>query len=192
MLSRLVMAFLSRNKCLLISWLQSPSAVILEPKKIKSVTVSIVSPSICCEVMGQHAMILVFWMLSFKQAFSLSFFTFIKRLFSSYSLSAIGWCHLDISIIWIFPSNLDSRLCLVQPGILHMYFACKLNKQGDNIQPWCTPFPIWSQSAFPCLVLTVAFWPAYRFLRRQVRQSDIPIFLRIYSLLWYTQSTALV
>ena len=61
MLSRLVIAFLPRSKCLLkISWLQSPSAVILEPKKIKSVTVSIVYPSICHEVMGPDAMILVF------------------------------------------------------------------------------------------------------------------------------------
>ena len=60
MLSRLVIAFLPRNKCLLISWLQLPSTVILEPKKIKSVTVSIVFPSICHEVMGPDAMILVF------------------------------------------------------------------------------------------------------------------------------------
>ena len=60
MLSRFVIAFLPRSKCLLISWLQSLSAVILEPKKIKSVTVSIVSPSICREVMGPDAMILVF------------------------------------------------------------------------------------------------------------------------------------
>ena len=60
MLSRLVIAFLPRSKCLLISWLQSPSAVILEPLKIKSVTVSIVSPSICHEVMGPDVMILVF------------------------------------------------------------------------------------------------------------------------------------
>ena len=60
MLSRLVIAFLPRSKCLLISWLQSPSAVILEPKKMKSLTVSIVSPSICHEVMGLDAMILVF------------------------------------------------------------------------------------------------------------------------------------
>ena len=69
MLSRLVIAFLSRSKCLLISWLQSLSAVILEPKKRKSVTVSIVSPSICHEVMGPAAMILVFWMLSLSQLF---------------------------------------------------------------------------------------------------------------------------
>ena len=60
MLSRLVIAFLSRSKHLLISWLQSPSTVILEPKKIKSLTVSIVSPSICHEVMGPDAMVLVF------------------------------------------------------------------------------------------------------------------------------------
>ena len=59
-LSRLVIVFLPRSKRLLISWLQSPSAVILEPKKIKSVTVSIVSPSICHEVMGLDTMILVF------------------------------------------------------------------------------------------------------------------------------------
>ena len=65
MLSRLVIVFLPRSKLLLISWLQSPSAVILEPKKIKSVTVSIVSPSICHEVMGLNATILVFWMLRF-------------------------------------------------------------------------------------------------------------------------------
>ena len=60
MMSRLVIAFLPRSKCLLISWLQSPSAGILEPKKIKSLTVSIVSPSIYHEVMGPNAMILVF------------------------------------------------------------------------------------------------------------------------------------
>ena len=62
MLSRLAITFLLRSNCLLISWLQSPSAVILEPKKIKSVTVSIVSPSICHEVMRLDAMILVFLM----------------------------------------------------------------------------------------------------------------------------------
>ena len=59
-----------------------------------------------------------------------------------------------------------------------MYSACKLNKQGDNIRLWCT-FPIWNQSVVPCPVLTVASWPAYRFLKRQVRWSGIPIYLRI-------------
>ena len=88
MLSRLVITFLPRSKHLLISWLQSPSAVIFEPPKIKADTVSTVSPSTSHEVMGLDAMILVFWMLSFKPTFSLSF-TFIKRLFSSSSFSAI-------------------------------------------------------------------------------------------------------
>ena len=71
-LSRLVITSLPRNKCLLISWLQSPSTVILEPRKIKSATVSTVPPSICHEVMGPDATILIFWMLSFKPTFSLS------------------------------------------------------------------------------------------------------------------------
>ena len=83
MLSRLVITFLPRDKCLLISWLQSLSAVILEPRKIQSATVSTVSPSVSHEVMGPDAMISVFWMLSLKPTFSLSSFTFIKRLFSS-------------------------------------------------------------------------------------------------------------
>ena len=75
-LSRLVITFLPRSKCLLISWLQSPSAVILEPPKIKSVTISTVSPSISHELMGPDAMIFVFWILSFKPTFSLSCFHF--------------------------------------------------------------------------------------------------------------------
>src|SRR5574337_208399 len=83
MLSRLVITFLPRSKRLLISWLQSPSAVILEPRKIKSATVFPVSPSISHEVIRLDAMILVFGMLSFKPTFSVSSFTLIKRLFSS-------------------------------------------------------------------------------------------------------------
>jgi len=89
MLSRFFIAFLPRSKHLSISRLQSPSAVILELRKIKYVTVSIISTSICHEVMGPDAMILFFWMLSFKSAFSLSSFTFIQRLFNSSLLSAI-------------------------------------------------------------------------------------------------------
>ena len=80
MLPRLVIAFLPRSKHLLISWLQSPPAVIFESRKIKSATVSTVSPSVYCEVMGQDAMILVFWMFSFKPAFSL-FFHFHQEAF---------------------------------------------------------------------------------------------------------------
>ena len=85
MLSRLVIAFLSRSKHLWISWLQG----FWSPRKKKSVTVSTGSPSICHEVMGPDAMIFIFWMLSFKPTFSLSTFTFIKRLFSYSSLSTI-------------------------------------------------------------------------------------------------------
>ena len=86
MLSRLMVTFLPRSKHLLISWLQSPSAVIQEPRKIKSATVCTVSPSISQEAMGPDAMILVFWMLSFKPTFSLSCLAFTKRFFSSSSL----------------------------------------------------------------------------------------------------------
>ena len=112
MLSRLVIAFLPRSKHLLISWLQSPFTMILEPKEIKSVIVSIVSLSICHEVMGPDVLILVFWMLRFKPAFSLSSFTFIKRLFSSSSLSAIRWCHLHIWGYWYFSQQCWFQLVL--------------------------------------------------------------------------------
>ena len=61
-----------------------------------------------------------------------------------------------------------------------MYSVYKLNKQGNNIQPWRTPFPIWNQFVVPCPVLTVASWPAYRFLNRQVRLSGMPISFRIF------------
>ena len=88
MLSRLVKTFLPRSKHLLISWLQSPSAVILEPPKIKSAMVSTVSPSIFYLPWSDGTR-LVFWMLSFKPTFPLSSLTFIKRLFSSSLLSAI-------------------------------------------------------------------------------------------------------
>ena len=134
-LSRLVITFLPRSKCLLISWLQSPSAVILEPKKIKSVTISIVYfPSICHEAMGPDAMILVFQMLSFKPAFSLSSFTFIKRLFSSL-FSAIAWYHLHIWGYWYFSWQSWFQLVCVSSSLAFhmMYSAYKLNKQGDNI-----------------------------------------------------------
>ena len=165
MLSRLVITFLPRSKCLLISWLQSQSAVILEPKKIKSGTVS---TPISHEVMGPDAMILVFWMLSFKPTFSLSSFTFIKRLFSSSSLSAIRVVSSSYLRLLIFlPAILIPACASSSPAFHMMYSAYKLNKQCDNIQLWRTPFLIWNLSVVPCLVLTVACWPVYRFLRRR-------------------------
>ena len=189
----MIITFLSRNQHLLISWLQSPSAAILEPKKIRSLTVSTVSPSICHEVMGPDAKILVFWMLSFKPTFSLFSFTF-KRLYSSSSLSAIRLVSSAYLMLLVLPPEiLILASASSSPAFLMMYSEYKLNKQGDNIQPWCTPFMIWNWSVFPCPVLTVASWPAYRFLRRQVRWSGIPISSRIFhNLLWSTESKALV
>ena len=87
--STLVIPFLPRSKRLLISWLQPPSAVIFEPQNTKSGTVSTASPSLCHEVMGPDTMILIFGMLRLKPTYSHSSFTFIKRLFSSSSLSAL-------------------------------------------------------------------------------------------------------
>ena len=110
MLSRLAVTLLLRSKRLLISWLHSPSAVILEPQKIKSDTVS---PSISHEVMGPDAMILVFWMLSFKPTFSPSSSTSIRRLFSSCSLSAIRVVSSAYLRLLIFlPAILTPKICL--------------------------------------------------------------------------------
>ena len=144
----------------------------------------------CHEVMELDAMILVFWMLSFKP-------TFHSPLSPRGSLVLHflpwGWCHLHIWGDWYFSRQILIPVCVsYSPAFLMMYSAYKLNKQGDNIQPWPTPFPIWNQCVVPCPVLTVASQPAYRFLKRQVRWSGIPISLRIFhSLLWSTQSKAL-
>ena len=189
MLSWFVILFLPRSECLLISWLQSPVAVILEPKKIKSLTVSIVSPSIFHEVKGPGTMILLFWMLSFKPTFSLSSFTFIKRLFSSSLFSAVRVVSSAYLRFLVFLLAILIPACVSSSLAFHMiYSTYKLHNQSNNIQPWYTPFPIWNQSVVPCPVPTVASWPAYRFLRRQVRWSGIPISFRIFhSLLWSTQ-----
>ena len=125
------------------------------------------------EVMGPDTIILVFWMLSFKPAFSLSSFTFLKRLCSS-SLSAISVVpsvYLRLLIFFLAILVLACASCNLASHII--YSVYKLNKHSDNIQPWHTPFPIWNQSAVPCPVLTIASWPIYRFLRRQVKCSDI-------------------
>ena len=116
--SNLVLVFLPRSKSLLISWLQSSYAMILEPEKIRSATISNFSPSIYHEVMRPVTMVLVFWMLSFKAAFSFSSFTSLKRLFSSSSFSAVrvlspvrlrylifllqSWFQLVLQPVWYF------------------------------------------------------------------------------------------
>ena len=140
MLWRFVITFLPRSNHLLISWLQSSSAVILEPKKIKSsVTVSTVSPSICHEVMGSDAMILVFWILSFKPTFSLSSFTFIEFLQFFFT-----FCHksgvicisevIDISPGWTINHPTEQLTTLSFSAI---FMFCELFKEiyrdGDKI-----------------------------------------------------------
>ena len=162
MLSRLVITCLPRSKHLLISWLQSQSTVILEPPKIRSATVSTVSPSTCHEVMGQDTMILDFWMLSFKPTFSLSSFSFIKRLFSSSSLSGIrvvssAYLRLLIFLSWGYWYFLIPAYASSSPVFLMMYSADKLNMQKweklgqtnklfeiEEIK-WKTKFHLWFQ-----------------------------------------------
>jgi len=109
---------------------------------------------------------------------------------SSSAIRVVSSAYLRLLIF--LPAIFIPACASSSPAFLMMYSAYKLNKQADNIQPWRTPFPIWNQSVIPCQVLTVASWPAYRFLKRQVRWSGIPISFKIsYSLLWSTQSKAL-
>ena len=141
MLSGLVITFLPRSKRLLISWLQSPSAVILEPPQNKVWhCFHIYFP--WSDGTGCHD--LSFWMLSFKPTFSLSTFTFIKRLFSSSSLSAIRVVSsVYLRLLIFLPAILIPACVSSSQAFLMMYSAYKLNKQGDNIQPfWHTPFDI--------------------------------------------------
>ena len=126
-LSRFVIGFLSRSKCLFISWLQSPSTMLLEPKNIKYVTASTFSPYICHEVMAPDVMNVLFWMLSFKTAFSLSSFTHIKSLFqfSSVTQSCLTLCD---------PMNRST------PGLpvhrhLPEFTQTHVHQVGDAIQP---------------------------------------------------------
>ena len=115
-------------------------------------------------------MIFILWILSSKPAFSLSSFTFIKRLVSSSLLSAIRVVSSAYLRLLIFlPAIMIPAFALSILAFREMYSASKLNKQGDNVQPWRAPFPILNQSVVPCPVLTVASWPAYRLHRRQVR-----------------------
>ena len=83
-------------------------------------------------------------------------------------------------VVDISPSNLNSNLWFIQSLFHMMYSAYKLYKQGDNIQPWHTPFPASNQSVVPCPILTASSWPTYRFLSRQLKWSGIPIYWRIF------------
>ena len=128
-------------------------------------------------------------MLSVKPAFSLSSLACIKKLFNSSSFPAtkmvISAC---LRLLTFLPAILTPACDSSNLAFHKVYSAYKLNKQGYNIHP-CTLFPVLNQSVFLCLVLTVASWPVYRFLRRQVRWSGVPISLTVFqSLLWSTQS----
>ena len=191
-LSRLVIAVLPRNKLLSISWLQSPSAVILGPPKIKSLTGSIVFPSYFPWSDGTW----ILWSSFLACWVYANFFTLLFHFHQEAVWFLFAFCHKCGVICCLRLSTFLQAILIPacassSPAFLIMYSAYKLNKHGDNIQPWHTPLPVWNQSV-PCPVLTVASRPAYRFLRRQVRWSGIPISLRsFHSLLSFTQSKAL-
>ena len=165
-LSRFAIAFLPRNKPSLMSWLQFGA----QENKI----------CLCFHCFpiylpwsdGTSAMILVFfecWVSD--QIFSLSSFTFIKRFFISSSFSAIRVVSSAYLRLLIFLPAILIPACASSSSLalLMMYSAYKLNKQGDNIQPWHTPLPIWNQSVVSCPVLTATSWPADRFYRMQLK-----------------------
>ena len=132
MLSTLAITFLPRSKPFLISWLQSPSPVILEPKKVVCHCFHC-SPSICHEVTGLDAMIFVFLMLNFRPSFSLASFIFIKRLFSSSLLSGIRVVSsVYLRLLIFLPAMFIPACASSSLTFLMMYSAYKLNKQGDN------------------------------------------------------------
>ena len=140
----MVRDFLSRSKSILVSWLKSPYAVVLEPKKTLCHSFhcfTIYFPWSDCI----RCHILVFLMLSFKPAFSLSSFTFIKRLLSSFSLSSVRVVSSAYLRLLIFLLAILIPACASSSLAFHMmYSAYKLNKQGENIHHWCIPFPILS------------------------------------------------
>ena len=126
-------------------------------------------------------MLFVFWMLSFKPVFSLSSFTFIKKLFSSSLLSAIRVeSSAYLKLLIFLPAFLIPACASSSPAFCMMYSSFKLNKQGNNIHLWRATFPFWNQFIVPCPVLIVASLPAHKFCRRQVRWSGIPTSLRIF------------
>ena len=171
--------------------------MILEPKNIKSVTVSIFSPSISHEVIGPDAMILALWMLSESQLFYSSLPPSSRGSLVPLQFLPLEWYHLHIWGCWYFSQK--SRLqFVIHPAEHSAWCNLHVNKQGDNIQPCCIfnqscIYPNFEPVSCSSKVLTVASWPKYTFLKRQVRWSGIPISLRIFhSLLWSTQSKALV
>ena len=161
MLSRLVITFHPRRKCLWISWLQSPSVMILEPPPTQNKVCHCFHgfPIYLTWSDGTRCHDLSFLNVELSARFLLSSFTFIKRLFSFSSLSAIRVVSFAFLRLLIFvPAILISACASSSPAFGMMYSAYKLNKQGDNIQPWHTPFhfePVHcSMSSSNCCFLT--------------------------------------
>ena len=187
-LSRFVIIFLPKSKCLLISWLRSPSAVILEPPKIKSVTAFTFSPSIFHEVMGPVAMISIFWIFVSSQLFQSPLSPSSKDSLVPLHFLPLKRYHLHIWGCWYFSWHSWFQL-VIHPA---WYFAwCILHRSEISRVTIYSLLVLLSQFSWvvPWLILTVASWPEYRFLRKQVRWSGIPISLRIFhSLLWSAES----
>ena len=195
MLSRLIIAFLPRSKLLNFMAAVTICSDFGAPKN-KLCHCFHCFPICLPWSYGTRCHDLSFLNLSFRPDFSFSSFTFIKKLITSSLLSAIKEVSSAyLSLLIILPAILIPACASSSLGFHMKYSAYKLNKQGDNIQPWHTPFPIWNHSLLPCPVLTIASWPTYRFLRRQVRWSGIPISLRNFPVscdphsqrLWHSQ-----
>ena len=128
-------------------------------------------------------------MLSFNPAFSLSFFTLIKRFFSSFSLSVIRVVSpAYLRLLLFLPAILMPACDSSSPAVHIMFSAYKLNKQGENIQPYHIPFPFLNQALVPHLVLTVPSWPTYRLLRRQGKVTGYKINIQKYVANLYTNN----
>ena len=159
-----VIAFLLRSKRPLISWLQSLSAVTLEPKKIKYVTASTFPPSICHEVMGLAATILIFWLLNFKPAFSFSSFTPIKRLFSASPHSAFRvvslyiWscCYFSWKKCIFLCSEVISKsmMCFQIPSSVYYTFFKVIFPDWSKRDSWRFPGPCADLSLAPMAALS--------------------------------------
>ena len=135
------------------------------------------NPSICHEVMGPHAKILVFFHVEFKVSFSLSSRASLVLL----HFLPFEWYHSTYLRLLIFLPPFLTPACDSSSPVFHMMCSVyKLTKQRDNTQHCHTLFPTVNQSVVPCLVLTTASWSAYRFLKRQVRWSGIPITYTIF------------
>ena len=126
------------------------------------------NPSICHEVMGPHAKILVFFHVEFKVSFSLSSRASLVLL----HFLPFEWYHSTYLRLLIFLPPFLTPACDSSSPVFHMMYSTY--KQAANIQTWRTPFPTWNQSVVPCPILTVASWPEYRFLRKWVRWLVFP------------------